>query len=743
MNITMRRWIRACVGRATVPEVRLVDGAAWRVGLEVHTPLILWADVRRGDDGYCRLMEPMRHVQHDVRVHGWDYALAAAMVVAAMVALVSRIDVQDFDAFRFHADTWWSWAVTMAICASLVGRRRWPLRSLAVGLLLMLPLELDKHRDSIAFFALVIALYSVAAHVPSRRAWRGVAMLAGLYLVLAIGGTTIINVAPVAGPTFFATGFALGRMRRRSRARQQRQIQAAIAKAAAVVETADLAAAAERLRMAQELHDVVAHSLSVIAVQAGIGAHLVGREPGAAERALAAIRATSTTATAELARLVAILRDGTSPGDTSAPSLDEMTSLVEQIRTAGVDVAITVDGDPRTLPAGASLAGYRIVQEALTNVVRHAGRAKATVTILVSNELVDLLIDDDGRGTTTPLDTDDRSGGHGLIGIRERAQMYGGDVTTGPRPGGGFRVHATLRPTTAAAAAAIDRRSDPTVASTAARHPVRHRSWLRPWMGDLTLAVLMAVFAIAQIFQSDPPSAGPQFAPNTGWMWLLRIGCAMALVFRRQHPTLTLAATWLGAIVLALGNHQLGVTVFILWIALYSVGSYTTTRTVIGGGIGSLVGMVIVAWSTPPDLTAAGAAWIGLMFTAAAVAGYVARRDRERLHTDLTEREDTAAATARHALLDITTERLRIADELGTVISHSLHTIAERASERPSPTGTEPADAHVDLEAISTISRDALNDLRRLLKRIRTEADPAVYRPMIPTSSLVTASDTP
>ena len=127
------------------------------------------------------------------------------MVAVAIVALVTRIDVQDADAHLFHPDAWWSWAVTIAICASLVGRRRWPLQTFAIGLALTMSLEFARHRDSVAFFALLTAFYAVAAHVPIRSAVRGVAMLVAVYAVLGVGGTTIIRAAPLIGPVFFAT----------------------------------------------------------------------------------------------------------------------------------------------------------------------------------------------------------------------------------------------------------------------------------------------------------------------------------------------------------------------------------------------------------------------------------------------------------------------------------------------------------------------------------------------------------
>lgn len=361
------------------------------------------------------------------------------------------------------------------------------------------------------------------------------------------------------------------------------------------------------------------------------------------------------------------------------------------------------------------------------------------MTVQVSDDVVDLLIDDDGRGTTSTLDPSTRVGGNGLIGMSERAQMYAGDVLAGPRPGGGFRVHATLHPS--AMSVPIDTPTRPTTGSTAPPAPRSSRFRLHAWQWDLLLAVLMAVLTAFEIFKSNPPASGPQLT-HTDWRaWFLRISCGIALAARRRYPTLTLAATWLLSIALALGGYQLGGAIFILWIALYSVGSYASTRRLVVGGIGSLVGMVIVAWTKPPDLTATGATWIGFLFTAAALAGYVARRDRERLHTDLAEREGNAEATARRALLDVTTERLQIADELSTVITRSIGTIAGHAGTGSQLVSRDHAAARNSLEAISTISRDALNDLRRLLKRIRAETEPANYRPIAP--ALFTIGDTP
>ena len=685
-------------------------------------------------------MQPLHVRRRDVRAFVWDYAVAGAMVAVAIVALITRIDVQDIDAHRFEADTWWTWAVTIAVCASLIGRRRWPLPTLAVGLLLVLPLELGRHRDSIAFFAVVIALASVAAYLQTRPAWGGVAMVAALYVALMVCGATVLIAAPAVGPALLAAGFALGRMLRRGQARQELEVEAAIERGAAAVETADLAAAEERLRMAQELHDVVAHSLSVIAVQAGIGVHLVDREPAQAALALEAIRTTSHTAAGELARLVQVMRSGASADAGEAPALSDLGVLIEQIRTAGVPITLTTTGALEDVPAGVSLAAYRIVQEALTNVVRHAGRAQANITVSVTDDHVELCIDDDGRGTTTALDPRSPGSGQGLVGMAERAQMYGGDARSGPRPGGGFRVQATLPYFASTIANGSD--ATPAVDRALASPTALTRPRLPLWLWDLGLAGLMAAVAAIELLGADP-TIEPHYNPTSVWTWLLRLGCGLALAARRRYPTATFAAIWAMSLLLNLGGYKVGILVFALDIGLFTVARYATARRGVGALIATYALLAIIASSEPREVTAAAAAWICIIFTAVATAGHVAGRDRQRRTNDLAVRESTADAHARRALLVITTQRLRIADELSTIITRSIHTIAQEAETGSHMVETDPAATRTTLELISAISRDALNDLRRLLKRIRTDSEPAAYSPVPAILDPVVAGDVP
>jgi signal transduction histidine kinase len=202
----------------------------------------------------------------------------------------------------------------------------------------------------------------------------------------------------------------------------------------------------ERLRLARELHDVVAHAMSVIAVQSGVGAHVADSRPGEVGKALAAIEVTSRAALTELRRLLGVLRQDGDPQASLAPvpGLANLDVLLAEVAEAGLAVRLRVEGAPAPLPAGVDLSAYRIVQEALTNVVKHAGPAHAQVTIRYRDQEVAVEVIDDGRGVAAVAGDGGKGTGHGLIGMAERVAAFGGDLEVGPRPGGGFRVAARL-----------------------------------------------------------------------------------------------------------------------------------------------------------------------------------------------------------------------------------------------------------------------------------------------------------
>ncbi|MET9467564.1 sensor histidine kinase [Streptomyces sp. NPDC006544] len=213
---------------------------------------------------------------------------------------------------------------------------------------------------------------------------------------------------------------------------------------------AQVAVAAERARIARELHDVVAHNVSVMVVQADGAAYVMDSAPEQAKEALQTISGTGRLALAEMRRLLGVLRTGEpqeSEDYVPQPDVEQIDVLVEQVRAAGLAVDFEVEGTPRPLPSGLELTAYRIVQEALTNTRKHAGPdARASVRLVYFDDGLGLLVEDDGRGAAHELYQDGGAdgAGHGLIGMRERIGMVGGTLDAGPRPGGGFRISALL-----------------------------------------------------------------------------------------------------------------------------------------------------------------------------------------------------------------------------------------------------------------------------------------------------------
>jgi signal transduction histidine kinase len=201
----------------------------------------------------------------------------------------------------------------------------------------------------------------------------------------------------------------------------------------------EAAVAGERATIARELHDVIAHSVSVMTVQAGAARLLLEEDPKSARESLLAVEETGRQALGEMRRMLGILRGDEGEAQLAPqPGISDLDALVEQVRAAGLPVDVVVAGTPRPLPPGIDLAGYRVVQEALTNALRHAGAARAEVSIRYSETALEVAVTNDGKSA--------RNGrvGHGIIGMRERVTLYGGDFDAGPRNGGGYAVRATL-----------------------------------------------------------------------------------------------------------------------------------------------------------------------------------------------------------------------------------------------------------------------------------------------------------
>jgi signal transduction histidine kinase len=279
------------------------------------------------------------------------------------------------------------------------------------------------------FFVLLAGGYALGAYASLRRGAVGLAISAlVMTLISHLGG---VGLGPSALPivAFWLVG-VLVRARRRAVALTERN--------EALQRQAEQAAGAERTRIARELHDIVAHHLSVIVLQAA-GARASGQAPQAA---LEKIETSGRQALAETRRLLGVLRDrGEDAGLAPQPGIDELNALAASVRDAGLPVNLAISGDRSAVPAAVDVSVYRIVQEALTNVLKHAGQARADVTIGYADSEVIIEVTDDG---TREIDDQALLGGHGLAGMRERAAIFGGELRAGPRAGGGFAVRARL-----------------------------------------------------------------------------------------------------------------------------------------------------------------------------------------------------------------------------------------------------------------------------------------------------------
>ncbi|MFG2972006.1 sensor histidine kinase [Streptomyces sp. NPDC048331] len=337
--------------------------------------------------------------------------------------------------------------------AALVFRRRQPRAVLAVTCgLSLLELTTGEPRAPVAMCT-VIALYTVASRTDRPTTWRiglltmagltGVAMLAGplpWYAQENIGIFAWTGMAAAAGDAVRSRRAFVDAIRERAeRAERTRD------------EEAKRRVAEERLRIARDLHDVVAHHIALVNVQAGVAAHVMDKRPDQAKEALAHVRDASRSALNELRATVGLLRQSGDPEAPTepAPGLGVLDELVDTFRHAGLPVEVIVQLDDvgaGPLPAAVDLAAYRVIQEALTNVRKHAGPgAKAEVSVVRVGPSVEVTVLDDGGESADPApEPVDPGGGHGLLGMRERTGALGGTCFAGPRFGGGYRVHAIL-----------------------------------------------------------------------------------------------------------------------------------------------------------------------------------------------------------------------------------------------------------------------------------------------------------
>lgn len=375
-------------------------------------------------------------------------SLIAALVLLFDIGLYVSASTQPW---RHPAPWFVTLPLDLAIVLPLVFRRRRPIWAAYLTLLVSIPHSaLELGIGSLA--TTTIAVYTLVVYT-SRR-------VAGIYLaVLLVASETQIGIESsdrfwldtlaTVGITAFA--WVLGEFVDARRA-YHRELEARLE----LLETerdhaAMMAVAQERGRIARELHDIVAHAVSVIVVQADGASYAVRADPELAERAVHTISETGRAALAELRRLLEVLRNEDTAGEPRVPQpgADALLELADRVRAAGLRVRVELDGELTGLPAGVSLGIYRIVQEALTNTLKHAGSgAIAEVSVRREDDVVRVQVSDDGAGRARQLvptgETTDLPGGNGVIGMRERANVFGGQLEIGPKPGGGWLVRATF-----------------------------------------------------------------------------------------------------------------------------------------------------------------------------------------------------------------------------------------------------------------------------------------------------------
>jgi signal transduction histidine kinase len=365
----------------------------------------------------------------------------ADVVLAAVVCVVGVAEVWvPFDSRQGSGSAPFTTVSVLLCCAPLALRRRYPL-PVAAWVMLIWPATLLIAPVYVLFYGafvpMGIALFTVARHGRGRAPFAGAAVGA---VTLLIADLTIPQMQPPGERVFHWTVFALiwaaGFGLRRFEARAQAHLQRAIATEVAAAEQAMAAVVDERTRIARELHDIVAHSVSMIVVQAGAAEQVAEEDPAYARRALATIRSTGTNALAEMRRTVTMLRDGEAELSPQPGVELGLPTLLDDARDGGLDATLVVEGEPRPLPPGLDLAAYRIVQEALSNVRRHAEASKVLVQLCYDTDVLRIEVTDDGVGAA------DLHPGHGLIGMRERTVVYGGCLETESR--NGFTVRAQL-----------------------------------------------------------------------------------------------------------------------------------------------------------------------------------------------------------------------------------------------------------------------------------------------------------
>jgi signal transduction histidine kinase len=638
-----------------------------------------------------------------------DRVLAVLLTIGALAGAASRRH-PDLDALAVVS--------LMVPTSSVAWRRRAPVLATVVAITGLIAFQLVSSSDADGFAELTVI--PLTFYMLGRR-WRGredtvVFALVFAYWLAADAVTAYSQAGGSVGEVlgsgilFGALPFAVGRTLT-TRSSLTRELEANAARLQNEQEVrAQHAVSEERNRMARELHDVIAHSVSVMVIQCS-GARSVARgDREAALTALAAVESSGRDALVELRRIVGVLRRGSDElGGSAAPGLSQLEALVDRARASGLPVELGVAGR-RELSPGLDLVAYRVVQEALTNVIKHAGPVPTAVNVRFTARELELEVSDTGRGPAR--ERDDRHGpGHGLLGMGERVALYGGELGAGPRGGGGFEVRARI-PFDGKASSPQELKSAP-VRPDVMVATADHARW--PWLDPLLAGLALVVLELGVLFSSHV--RGP-LVLNL----IVVATMALAAIWRRRLPLLFLIVV--GALAGVMNDaltslDSLGLTAaYVLLVPAYAIGAWERRpKAVLGlAGFlgGSAIDVLVIRHQTVGDFAG------GALLVCAAWAAGRAIRSRRVLTSELeltsarltVEREDRAR-------LAVAGERSRIARELHAVVAHSVAAMVIQAEASRGLLGRDPVRADAAMGAIEDIGRQTLAEMRRILGVLR------------------------
>ncbi len=575
--------------------------------------------------------------------------------------------------------------------------------------------------------AIALNFYLLGRRARGRERMLGAAVVLAYWLV----GVVVITYSQPGGSVGAVLGswtllgglpFAVGRTLENRRA-LMRELEASTARLAEAQEDrADRAAAEERYRMARELHDVIAHNVSVMVLQSSGARGVASVDIERARQAMRVVERAGRDALVELRRIVGVLHRGNGAlAGSAAPGLSELDALVDRARAAGLPVDVHVDGRLQTLSPGLDLVAYRVVQEALTNAIKHAGPARARVNVVAAAGFLELEISDSGNGPA-PDRKHRPEAGHGLVGMNERVRLYGGELDAGRRTDTpGFEVRARI----------------PIDGIEAAPHPVtspasRDRLPVGPdrdvrwrWLDAACAGVFLVALELGVLIGER--RHGP-IALNM----LAVAAVALVAVWRRRSPLWFLLVV--GALAAVMNayltplDHSPLLAAYVLLVPAYTVAAWLPRRQAVLGLaflLGSAAISVLFVRHQPVGNLAGAAFTISAAWTAGRAIGVHRSLTSELQRTSAwlaAEREDRAR-------LAVAGERSRIASELHAIVARSVAGMVLQAEGARGMLADDPERADVALRAIEDIGRQTLTEMRRLLGVLRHDNDPQGREP--------------